>query len=83
MLGEHSSAAEEPSGLKHKIRDHQFVLTFILQVYIELVELREMGAARSMLRQTSPLEHMLKEEPGRYKHLEDLLSKPYFDVQDV
>jgi hypothetical protein len=42
-----------------------------------------MGAARSLLRQTSPFEHMLKEEPVRYKHLEELLSKPYYDAADV
>lgn len=52
-------------------------------MYIELIELRELGAARSMLRQTSPMEHMLKEEPHRYKHLEDMLSKPYFEAQEV
>ena len=65
---------------------HAFASSFssiVTQVYIELVEMREMGAARSLLRQTSPFEHMAKDQPIRCKHLEDLLTKPYFEAHDV
>jgi hypothetical protein len=48
-----------------------------------LVELHELGAARSMLRQTAVFDHMRGDEQQRYKHLEDLLTKPYFDPTDV
>lgn len=53
----------------------------VLQVVLEMIELREVDTARAILRQTAVFTRMKQEEPDRFLKLEHLCGKTYFDIR--
>uniref|UniRef100_A0AC35UC56 LisH domain-containing protein n=1 Tax=Rhabditophanes sp. KR3021 TaxID=114890 RepID=A0AC35UC56_9BILA len=52
-------------------------------IIFELLELRELGAAKMIMRNSEPILAMQKSTPERFKKLDSLLQRTYFDQREV
>ena len=53
------------------------------QLIVELIEMRELEMARTLLQTADPMLRLREEEGERHAKLEALAAKPYFDPRDV
>ena len=54
-----------------------------LQIILEMLELRENETARALLRNTEVMQELKVSDWERYRRIEDLLARTYFDARDV
>ncbi|CDJ67306.1 hypothetical protein ENH_00033900 [Eimeria necatrix] len=53
------------------------------QIFFEMLELRETELARLLLRETAVLQQLRQQTPERFKRLDQLANKPFFDAKEV
>jgi hypothetical protein len=58
-------------------------LRSMLQIILEMLELRENETARALLRNTPAMQELKAHDWERYRKIEDLLVRTYFDARDV